>query len=81
MSLMKRELSASCINLSLSSGSPSLVQSTSGAGVPDASQMRVVGWPADVKTLGEATFNTGAEGWKMYSTDEDTLLMVMGGGG
>ena len=60
---MKRELSASCRNRSLSSGLSLYVQLTSGAGVPEASQISVVGWPAEVKTSGVATFSTGA-GWE-----------------
>ena len=61
VSLMKREPSASSMNLSLlSRGSLSRVQDTAGAGVPDASQMSVVGWLAEVKTSEVPTFNTGA---------------------
>ena len=48
------------MNLSLSRGSLSRVHDTEGAGVPDASQMSVVGWPAEVKTSEFPTFNTGA---------------------
>ena len=57
---MNSELSASWMNRSGSSVSPSLLQLTSGAGVPEASQMSVVGWPDEVKTSGAPTFKTGA---------------------
>lgn len=60
MSLMKREPSASWMKRSLSNASPLCDQVTSGAGVPEASQMRVVGWFADVNTSGDPTFSTGA---------------------
>lgn len=61
VSLMKREPSASWMKRSLSRGSSLCSQVTSGAGVPEASQMRVVGCPADVNTSGLPTFRTGAK--------------------
>ena len=59
---MKRELSASTRNRSSSSTDfPSRVHLMVGAGVPETSHTRVVGWPAEVKALGSPTSSTGAE--------------------
>ncbi len=44
----------------MSSGWSLWVHATSGAGVPDASQIRIVGWPAEVNMLGDPTFSTAA---------------------
>ena len=57
---MKREWSARTRNRSSSRGFPSWDHLIVGAGVPETSQTRVVGWPTDVKTFGSPTSRTGA---------------------